>query len=251
MDLTWTLSASADEANHDQETDLGPLGSPGGAVWATVAPDGRVGRKLWGWVIYSRWNDVDEGDDAVLAEGEADEEDEAKVAVADWVEDHLYVGAMTEYTFDLAAVITVHVSTAGGVDAARQAADSIETLVDGGVAGTDANPEADDVTFELTCVAPRGPAWLIDIDSDYGLSGEFPEPSSDGVTDGMMPEPILGVDLSAADIAAMHEALATLDDAATGDSNDAEIEAGHDCADHLARLLALLGHPYNASEETP
>jgi hypothetical protein len=199
-------------------------------------------------VIYDRWLDVDEEPDPTLAEGHVAGEGEAKAAVTDWVTDHLYVGVMTEYTFDLAAVVTVHVHTAGGPDAARQAADSIETLVDGGVAGTDANPEADDVTFELTCVAPRGAAWLIDIDSDYGLDDEFPEPSPDGVTDGMMPEPILGVDLSAADIRDMHEALAALDDAASGDSNDAEIEAGHDCAEYLIRLLALLGHPYNPAE---
>jgi hypothetical protein len=248
MELAWTESASADEHNHDQETDLTAIGSPGGGVWASVSPS-HEGQ--WWWVIYDRWNDVDEAPDPTLAEGHVAGEDEAKAAVNDWVTDHLYVGAMTEYTFDLAAVITVHVHPAGGPDAARQAADSIETLVDGGVAGTDANPEADDVTFELTCVAPRGPAWLIDIDSEYGLAGEFPEPSSDGVTDGMMPEPILGVDLSAADIEGMHEALATLDAAAEGDSNDAEIEAGHDCAEELARLLAMLGHPYSRSEETP
>jgi hypothetical protein len=88
MNLTWTLSASADEANHDQETDLTAIGSPGGASWASVAPDGRGGHQPWGWTVYSRWNDVDEGDDAVLAEGGADGESGAKAAVAAWVADN-------------------------------------------------------------------------------------------------------------------------------------------------------------------
>jgi hypothetical protein len=84
MELTWTTSASADEDNHDQETDLDSTGSPGGAAWATVAPEGGPDHKPWMWVIYDRWIDVDEHD-SELAAGETDHEDEAKAAVAAWV----------------------------------------------------------------------------------------------------------------------------------------------------------------------
>ena len=37
-----------------------------------------------------------------------------------------------------------------------------------------------------------------------------------------------------------HEVIAELGRTAEGDSNDAEIEAGHDCADVLSRLLVAL-----------
>lgn len=85
MNLTWTTSASADDDNHDQETDLTAIGCPGGAVWASVAPDSRVlpGYGPWAWVIYNRWNDVDDHD-CELAAGPANSEDEAKAAVANW-----------------------------------------------------------------------------------------------------------------------------------------------------------------------
>lgn len=84
VELTWTTSASADDENHDQETDLDAIGSPGGASWASVSPDSRPGAGPWAWVIYDRWNDVDEHD-SVLGGGPADSEDAAKAAVAAWV----------------------------------------------------------------------------------------------------------------------------------------------------------------------
>jgi hypothetical protein len=49
--------------------------------------------------------------------------------------------------------------------------------------------------------------------------------------------------------ASMHDSLAALDKAASGDSNDHEIECGRDCADNLIILLELLGYPYKSNEE--
>jgi hypothetical protein len=83
--LTWTTSGSADAENHDQETDLDSIGSPGGASWASVAPDSLPQYGPWHWVIYDRWIDVDDEPDPTLAEGQADTEDEAKAAVTIWV----------------------------------------------------------------------------------------------------------------------------------------------------------------------
>ena len=86
--LGWATSASADAESHDQETDLDAIGSPGGASWASVAPDGRPGHKPWTWTVYRCWLDVDTTPDSELAAGEADTEDEAKEAVTDWVASH-------------------------------------------------------------------------------------------------------------------------------------------------------------------
>jgi hypothetical protein len=82
-ELAWTTSESADAENHDQETDLCAIGNPGGAVWASVAPEGEG----WAWNIYSRWGweDIDADPDALLSGGQAGDEDRAKAAVTDWV----------------------------------------------------------------------------------------------------------------------------------------------------------------------
>lgn len=80
--LRWTTSASADAENHDQETDLDAIGSPGGASWASAAPDGRKGHEPWTWEIWDRWL-IEDGN--LLANGEAASEDAAKAAVAIWV----------------------------------------------------------------------------------------------------------------------------------------------------------------------
>jgi hypothetical protein len=84
-DLNWYTSNSADDQNHDQETDLAKIGNPGGAEWASVSPDGRPGHKPWNWEIYDRWIDVDEEPGHTLAYGKTDTEDLAKAAVAGWV----------------------------------------------------------------------------------------------------------------------------------------------------------------------
>src|ERR1700722_11048797 len=73
VQLTWYTSVSADDETHDQEADLDAIGSPGGASWASVSPNGRPGHEdAWAWEIYSRWTDVDDNPQATLACGEAD-----------------------------------------------------------------------------------------------------------------------------------------------------------------------------------
>lgn len=83
--LPWRTSASADEHAHDQEADLAALGSPGGAVWASVSPEGDG----WHWGIYDRWlwEDIDAGGH-VLACGNVASEDQAKEAASAWVAAH-------------------------------------------------------------------------------------------------------------------------------------------------------------------
>ena len=80
MPLNWTTSVSADNQNHDQETDLAAIGNPGGAEWASVAPQGN-GR--WSWAIYTRWlwEDIDADPASTLASDETDGEGTAKAAV--------------------------------------------------------------------------------------------------------------------------------------------------------------------------
>lgn len=82
-EITWQTSDSADSANHDQEADLAALGNPGGAEWASVAPEGAA----WSWAVYSRWlwEDIDADPAATLASGPAKTEQEAKTAVATWI----------------------------------------------------------------------------------------------------------------------------------------------------------------------
>jgi hypothetical protein len=86
-ELAWRTSDSADEENHDQETDLAAIGNPGGAEWASASPDGRPGIP-WTWGVYRRWlwEDIDADPERnILAEGIAGDEDEAKMRVAEWV----------------------------------------------------------------------------------------------------------------------------------------------------------------------
>jgi hypothetical protein len=80
--IKWVTSASADEDNHDQEAEMAAIGSPGGAVWASVSPD----RGNWAWAVYATWlwEDIDTNPDATLAEGTAATEQDAKDAVAEW-----------------------------------------------------------------------------------------------------------------------------------------------------------------------
>jgi hypothetical protein len=83
--LHWYTSDSADDENHDQETNLDKIGNPGGAVWAEVSPNSQPGYGPWIWVIYDRWLDVDEEPDPTLADGPAASEEAAKAAVAEWI----------------------------------------------------------------------------------------------------------------------------------------------------------------------
>lgn len=78
IDLAWTTSGCADDFNHDQEVDLGAIGSPGGAEWAYVCPNGGE----WTWGVLDRWL----WDDAsYLANGLVPDEAQAKQAVQAWV----------------------------------------------------------------------------------------------------------------------------------------------------------------------
>ena len=84
MKLNWYPANSADADHDDLETDLCPLGCPGGAVWAWVADNGSG----WTWSIYDRWlwEDIDaDPDRRTLAEGTASGQEQAKAAVAGWV----------------------------------------------------------------------------------------------------------------------------------------------------------------------
>jgi hypothetical protein len=86
MELTWTTSASADDDNHDQETELDTIGNPGGAVWASVSPDPRYG---WVWEIFGRWLDADDDPQATIDVGTADDEAGAKAAVQSWADSRM------------------------------------------------------------------------------------------------------------------------------------------------------------------
>lgn len=90
------------------------------------------------------------------------------------------------YTFDLAAVTTFKVTTDAGEDAARRAADMVIAI---SVAVTSAELDLEDdipvpMTFDVTTVAPRGRAYLVDAEDVNGqevsISGQewLPEPVS-------------------------------------------------------------------------
>jgi len=123
-----------------------------------------------------------------------------------------------------------------GEDYARQAATELSEIdVATGVADpTDSTPF---VSVAVTCVAPRGRAYLVDVERN----GQWAHDGCDGEE---IPEPVTDVNLSGQFYADAHEALDMLNAAADGDSNDAEIEAGRNVADLLQMALSMLGHPY-------
>jgi hypothetical protein len=82
MTLNWRTSESADDHAHDQEVNLAEVGNPGGAEWASVAPE-FMG---WRWEILDRWLYEDA---TTLAEGHVPTEEEAKQAVQSWVSENL------------------------------------------------------------------------------------------------------------------------------------------------------------------
>jgi hypothetical protein len=147
---------------------------------------------------------------------------------------------LTEYKFDIVAVATFDIG-APDYATARRAADGLQEFnvrsntVDEGI------EDPPGLTYSLTFVAPRGRASYVD---SYPEDGGVP---ADDVQ--TFVEPITDVHLSRELIASMHLSLATLDETAVGDSNDAEIEAGRDCADQLGILLRMLGHPYKSESE--
>jgi hypothetical protein len=144
------------------------------------------------------------------------------------------------YTFDIVAVATFRIG-APGYATARRAAEGIEAfnVRDNTVEEGIGDPPG--LTYELTCVAPRGKASYVE--SDPPEDGSVPAEDVQTFT-----EPITDVHLSRDLITGMHASLRALDEAAEGGSNDTEIEAGRDCADNLALLLRLLGVPSDGKE---
>ena len=126
---------------------------------------------------------------------------------------------MNEYTFDVVAVATFHVSAADYA-AARRAAESVQEYhVQTGVAE---GCEDAGVSFTLTAVDPRGRVSLADADSDEAI------PAAEYQT---FTEPLL----DARD--GLRAMLAEADEALGGDSNDAEHDALYSLRESIAGLL--------------
>ena len=127
--------------------------------------------------------------------------------------------SMNEYTFDVVAVVTFHVSAAD-YPTARRAVESVDEYhVQTGEAEGCQEPG---VSFTLTAVDPRGRASLADTDSDEAI------PADDYQT---FTEPLLDV---RDDLRAM---LDEADKALGGDSNDAEHDALYSLREIIAGLL--------------
>jgi hypothetical protein len=131
--------------------------------------------------------------------------------------------SMNEYTFDVVAVATFHVSAADYATARR----AVESVQEYHVQTGDAEGCEDaGVSFTLTAVDPRGRASLADADSDETIPADeyqtFTEPLLDAA------EELLGM-------------LAEADEALGGDSNDAEHDALYSLRESIAGLLGVDG----------
>jgi hypothetical protein len=127
-----------------------------------------------------------------------------------------------EYKFDQLAVLTYTVTTAAGLEAARDAAGALDTLCDGGADGWETTRDvAPDVTWELRCIATRGDAYLVETSPDLGLFEDLPQPPAGDWRD------------------LLRAALEEADEALGGDSNDAEHDALHSLRETLAGLLGV------------
>jgi hypothetical protein len=151
---------------------------------------------------------------------------------------------MRDYTFDIVGVATFHVS-APDYATARRAAEGVgefsvrDNTVDDSPAIEDILPV---ISWELTCVSPRGPASLFDADP------EDPDiPAEDYQT---FTEPLTG---DARD--RLREALAEADEALGGDSNDAEHDALFSVRETIAGLLGVTTEApspdYDGTEDVP
>jgi hypothetical protein len=140
---------------------------------------------------------------------------------------------VTTYKFDIAAIMTVDITTAHGTDAARQAASSIEVFD----SGVDASPDAPDVTYTLTATAPRGRPYLVDVDGSGG---------DDVPLDAGIPEPIDGEERYR-----LADGLADAIRALEGDSNDAEHDALYSLAATVAGVLGKEFSPRDPFDATP
>lgn len=134
---------------------------------------------------------------------------------------------MREYTFDIVAAATFHV-TAPDYATARRAAEGVESFNtrDNTVEDTAGIEDIIPVVgWELTCVAPRGKASFVNADPE-----DASVPAGDVQT---FEEPILDARDS------LKEALDEADAALGGDSNDAEHDALYSVRETLARLLGV------------
>ena len=133
------------------------------------------------------------------------------------------------YKFDIVAVATINLTTTAGPDAAREAVDSLQAIDNGwdGYLPADAG-------YQLTCVAPRGRAYLVDTDPELTR----PDAPDTSIADYPLPEPIDGEHRDA-----LKAALDEADEALGGDSNDAEHDALYSVRETIA---AILGVTYDA-----
>jgi hypothetical protein len=131
----------------------------------------------------------------------------------------------TEYTFDIVSVATFRIG-APGYPTARRAADG---LTEFNVRGNTADEGINDppgLTYELTCVAPRGKASFVDSDpNDASVPAEDYQTFTEPLT-GDWRETLQGM-------------LDEADAALGGDSNDAEHDALYSIRETIAGLLGV------------
>jgi hypothetical protein len=139
-----------------------------------------------------------------------------------------------EYKYDQLAVATYTVTTAAGLDAARNAANALDTLADGGAGGWETTRDvAPDVTYGLRCVAMRGGAHLVETDPvTLAEDTDLPQPPADDWRD------------------QLRDALNEADEALGGDSNDAEHDALYSVRETIARLLGVTAGPPSPDYDT-
>lgn len=135
----------------------------------------------------------------------------------------------TEYTFDIVAVATFHIG-APDYATARRAAEGLMEFDVANNAVSEGHDDPPGLTYDLTCVAPRGRASLVsagDDDADMNAGGIPPGDYQD------LDEPLLDVRDQ------LREALDEADEALGGDSNDAEHDALYSVRETIAGLLGV------------
>lgn len=130
------------------------------------------------------------------------------------------------YTFDVIAVTTFTVTTRAGVDAARKAAGALDSLDPDTGQGETVGGDID-VTYHVTCVAPRGPVYLFNAETPSG------EPVDVGQAE-LFAEPITGTARQQ-----LAELVRACRAAAAGDSNDEEINAALELVSAVEALLSI------------
>ena len=147
-----------------------------------------------------------------------------------------------DYTFDIVAVATFHIG-APDYATARKAAEGLMEFDVANNAVSEGREDPPGLTYELTCVAPRGKASLVSAgDDDWNMDDEE-IPHGDYQT---FEEPVLDART------ALREALGEADAALGGDSNDAEHDALYSIRELLAGILGVTydaPSPYNEDED--